>query len=567
MLVALSLHIAATLSIAAQKPDATDYDTTIGSVYYVSPSGNDLNPGTSPVAAWQTISRVNAVQFQPGDRILFEGGQGFTGSILLNSANAGIDGPTAPIIISSYGNDRATIDAGVNQGFYAHNTAGIELRNLNFRGSGMTTNTQAGVGFYTDLQDDTQLEHIVIDQVDISNFGDVGLYLGSDGSAKSGFKNVAVIRTNIHDNYRDGMFTWGGGPYPRTPGEFGHEHFYIGHSKFYNNPGRPGHRGEGNGVYLKDIDSGTIEYSEAYNNGANAWGGVGIWALQSNNITIQHNESHHNRSNNYDGSGFDLDGGVSNSRLQYNYSHDNDGPGFELVQFDGALPYTNNVVRYNISENDKRKSVGHGVLALWSEPAGALSDTYIYNNTIYVAPSPEGTPEAVGIETEVTNVRIFNNIFIVRNGEQAIVKSVPSSPGVSFHSNNYWSQDADITIEWGANTYHSIETWSGDVAQEMGAFVSMGLAVDPNLTAPGQGGTIGNPDQLASLTAYKLRAESPLIDGGINPFATFGVNPGARDFYGTGLPVGADYDVGAHEYGGSIPSRVSIQPHHRHYAG
>src|SRR5579859_3859203 len=40
--------------------------------YYVSAStGNDANAGTSAVAAWQTVSKVNAAVLQAGDSVLF----------------------------------------------------------------------------------------------------------------------------------------------------------------------------------------------------------------------------------------------------------------------------------------------------------------------------------------------------------------------------------------------------------------------------------------------------------------------------------------------------------------
>lgn len=44
-----------------------------GTGYYVSPSGSDSNPGTSPGQAWKTIAEVNGVSFSAGDRIFFEG--------------------------------------------------------------------------------------------------------------------------------------------------------------------------------------------------------------------------------------------------------------------------------------------------------------------------------------------------------------------------------------------------------------------------------------------------------------------------------------------------------------
>ncbi len=43
--------------------------------YYVSNTGNDGAAGTSTGAAWQTIAKVNASSFSPGDSILFKCGE------------------------------------------------------------------------------------------------------------------------------------------------------------------------------------------------------------------------------------------------------------------------------------------------------------------------------------------------------------------------------------------------------------------------------------------------------------------------------------------------------------
>jgi hypothetical protein len=80
------------------------------------------------------------------------------------------------------------------------------------------------------------------------------------------------------------------------------------------------------------------------------------------------------------------------------------------------------------------------------------------------------------------------------------------------------------------------------------AGLAIGSAVDPQFTAAGGGGTIGNADRLATLGAYKLKATSPLINKGLNLLQQFGVNPGPIDFYSGSTPVGLGYDVGAHEW-------------------
>jgi hypothetical protein len=39
----------------------------------------------------------------------------------------------------------------------------------------------------------------------------------------------------------------------------------------------------------------------------------------------------------------------------------------------------------------------------------------------------------------------------------------------------------------------------------------------------------------------------------------FGIHPGERDFFGTPLPQGSEFDIGAHEYG-ALPVPVACPP-------
>src|SRR5665811_1137366 len=55
-----------------------------GVCYYVSPSGNDKNPG-SETKQWKTIAKINSINFHPSDTVLFEGGAVFPGTIYLDS--------------------------------------------------------------------------------------------------------------------------------------------------------------------------------------------------------------------------------------------------------------------------------------------------------------------------------------------------------------------------------------------------------------------------------------------------------------------------------------------------
>lgn len=67
--------------------------------YYVDPAGNDTNDGVSTAMPWQSISKVNATTFQPGDNILFNRGGTWSGALRpLGSGNA-----TSQITLSAYG--------------------------------------------------------------------------------------------------------------------------------------------------------------------------------------------------------------------------------------------------------------------------------------------------------------------------------------------------------------------------------------------------------------------------------------------------------------------------------
>jgi parallel beta-helix repeat protein len=62
------------LFAAGELPPGADAAT-----YYVSATGNDANSGTATDASWKSLEKVNATEFQPGDRILFKSGDEWKG--------------------------------------------------------------------------------------------------------------------------------------------------------------------------------------------------------------------------------------------------------------------------------------------------------------------------------------------------------------------------------------------------------------------------------------------------------------------------------------------------------
>jgi MYXO-CTERM domain-containing protein len=525
--------------------------------YYVSPAGADDRNGTAPDRAWRTLTRVNALDLEPGDRVLFEGGHSFDGPLELGPEDAG--SPDAPVVIGSYGTGRATLRGGNGTALSVYNAGGIRIENLVVVGSGRTVNKGSGVHVVNTLSGNRRLSYIRIDNVKASGFGRNGIFVGGqavDGS-KSGFEDVRITRCEANDNQYYGVRV--SGRWQDKPTRYANRDVYIGHCRAYDNAGDPNYleNHSGSGIFLEDVDGGVIEHSIAYNNGflcnARVGGPVGIWAAVANNVVIQYCESYRNRTGRgADGGGFDLDGGVTNSVMQYNYSHDNDGAGYLLYTYRGSpWSFRNNVLRYSISENDGQKNAYGGIWVV--NDGSGVSDIDIYNNTIYVSPAKRGgSPRGLHIH-RTTRVRFLNNILVAAGGVP-LVDGASGQAGLVMQGNDYYAAGGAFNIRWGGTTYRTFREWRAASGQEkLPDGTLIGWSVDPQMTSSGGGIIIGDTSQLGALTAYRLRASSPLIDAGLDLRARFKIDPGQRDFFGNPLPDNGRFDVGAHEVVSTLP--------------
>ena len=510
-------------------------------IYYISATGNNSNNGLSVETAWQTLSPVNNLDLKPGDQILLEGGQSFTGYLEFNANDNGTT--ENPIIISSYGTGKAIIHAIDNVGLSATNTGGLNISNLIFEGNSSNYN-----GMYFLINQTTaDIDHIYIDNVEVFDFGGRGFLLGADNTDK-GFNHVSILNSSFHDNGIAGLETFGSWPL------ISHTDFTIGHCRFYNNLGTfTTSAMTGYGIAVSGVDGGVIEYCEAYDNGANnrnpGGGPVGIWVYDTKNIVMQYCESHHNKAGLLkDGGGFDIDGGSAYCTIQYCYSHDNEGPGFALVEYGSSNEFTGNIVRYNVSENDARKNSYGSILLYAVDALHPVKSSYVYNNTVYVNASnlTNGTPSAIAIQSQnFTDVHVGNNIFYAINGVDLMNSwlSVPTN-GIFFQNNDYYSAASVYNFWWNGSLYTSLNSWQAATGQELNGNISMAFTQNPLLQDPGTGGTVSPADggQFTSLFGYQLNALSPLVDKGIS----FG-DMGLHDFFGTALSLGSGYDIGAAE--------------------
>lgn len=506
--------------------------------FYVRPGGSDRATGTSMQHAWQTINKVNTAGLQPGDTVLFEGGATFTGSLYFAAGSGGT--AEAPITLGSYGNSRATIHGGGGSAFYAHNAAGIRLRDLNFTGSGMTANTAAGVMFFNDLAGNVKLPFIRLENISVTGFGKEGIVIGS-WKGTSGYRDLRITGIDVHRNGKDGMITY-------SQSLYGLEDVYIAESRFYDNPGMAGHADPtGSGLVLGGVNGAVVERSAAWGNGSsntNAAGPVGIWAWNSTGVVIQFCESFNNRSQGGDGGGFDLDGGVTDSILQFNYSHGNDGAGFGLFQYAGAPASGNNTIRYNVSQNDGRRHLA-GISIWGASSTDRVGESRIYHNVVYMDHAAGSRPALQMFGGHYSHIGVHNNVFITTGGSPLI--DVDAAPGhVSLQGNSYWSSGAPFLFRWNAANHTSLAGWRAATGQEMLDGAPTGLDLNPLLENAGQAKALDGQSIADGLQGYRLRSDSPLIGAGLNLLQLFGIHSGEQDLFGSALDLVSPSDIGVH---------------------
>jgi hypothetical protein len=515
--------------------------------FYVSPDGDDGHDGSSPAQAWRSLARADAVVFVAGDRLLLRGGARVRGAIGFGKGEAG-DAST-PVVVESYGNGRATIEAIGSAAIEIRNTAGVEIRNLAMVGDADAYAGSGGISLYSDLPDDRKLDHVVISQVDVSGFRH-GIEIKGDRGT-TGFRNVHISDSALHGNRDAGLITTGP-TFNVASARYAHEAVSVSNIEAYDNPGNPQDRWNttGNGIVLSSVRRGVIERSIAHDNGYlcnSEHGPVGIWAYDSTSVVIQHNVAFHNRTGGRtDGGGFGLDRLTSSSALQYNLSYDNDGAGYLVYGPPPGGVSTDSVVRFNISDNDARKTPGYSGITL----GGLVSRAQIYHNTVISRASASGLPPALIMSGQLSATTIRNNIFMSK-GTPLLFATEPYPPSqVLFQGNDLFMESSMWFIVWGPSTYNTLAQWRSATGQERMGTVDTGQTTDPGFATPDKvgdvdpsGGIDPTSGAAARARAFVLSNESPLLGEALDLRSRFGIDPGAVDYFGR--PVTNTAAIGA----------------------
>ncbi|MFD9244771.1 right-handed parallel beta-helix repeat-containing protein [Streptomyces sp. NPDC059556] len=250
----------------------------------------------------------------------------------------------------------------------------------------------------------------------------------------------------------------------------------------------------GDGIIASYADAPLIQHNTAsgVGNGAYPFSGgnfAGVWVLGDHNPTIQYNAVYGiTRMSVADSQAFDCDwGNTGTCLIQYNFSRDNIGGFFLDCDGCGTIGGAQQVIRYNISENDCRmNSVSAGRSAL-----------RMYNNVLYCT----------------------DKKFSITLPDESVVE------------NNIWVGTTDSRLPTAAGI-----SWLWNVFQGVPRPTANGIAGDPHFVNPGTGG-----DSLASADGYRLRSTSPALNNG-----SVISGSGGRDYWGNPVSATAKPHRGAY---------------------
>ena len=507
--------------------------------YYLSRKGNDANIGTSTTKTWLSIAKINTTKLNPGDSILFQASDTFVGNIYIPGRDSGT--AAKPVVFSSYGSGKAAINAKDGNGFYIYNAGGIVIQNLDIYGSGVINNKGDGVFFYTDTSNGHKFKFIRVINVNLHDFGDCGILMGSYHNSYPGYTDINFDKVTSYDNKKRGIFSYDmAEQYSKL---YAHKNMRLTYCTVLRNGA--------DGITISGVDSGFIEHCRASFTGINTNNGdAGIWVYSSNKVTIQYCISDHTYTvSGGDGEGFDLDGGTQNCVIQYCYAYQNSACGFMHCDYPTSRPTRKNVIRYCLSENDGRKAANYNSSFLFISWGTGLDSCYMHNNSAYVTDNANGSYPVSAIRAYIlygydVNPRInhcqaMNNIYYVYGLNSNAIASFDGGTHPIKDSNllltgNCYYAPISNSRRWvtESKTYTVYKNWQDSAGQEMLAGARKGYySIDPLWQNAGKAGAFTNTDSLAKIIAYRLQSKSPIIGKGLNIDKLIPIKNALYDYY------------------------------------
>jgi len=476
--------------------------------YYVdSVDGSDANSGLTPDGAWESLSQVNFLTYQPGDSILFKRDGIWVGQL----APKGSGAENQPVIVDTYGDGNRPILDGGGVGrpvIYLYNQEYWEIRNLEITNPADTEADRTGVKVAASNYG--VVDHIYLQNLYIHHIS--GIIEHTTEAKRTGGINFRVLYDTTPTRFNDILIenceivTVNGSGISNEANTADYPGAGKWHQRKYTNyiiRGNSISDISKNAIIMRMADSScVVEYNVCWDTAERAGTGNTIFSRSCLGTVFQYNEGYLNKTTNYDGCLYDADLSSPKCIFQYSYSHDNNHGLFWTCT---KAPDDSVICRYNISQNDK------GNIFTINYPNTSV---FIYNNTVYCG-----------------------------NGTSPIIISERNNGGDGnrtyyFYNNIIYCNSTSVNYKYtsGYNRYFKNNCFFGYHPSNEPTDLYK-VTSDPKFERPGSGS-----QGILSVDGYKLNADSPCINAGAAI-----ENNGGLDYFGNPLYNGAP-DIGAHEY-------------------
>jgi parallel beta-helix repeat protein len=524
--------------MVAGAPAAT---AATGVTYYVdSAGGHDSAAGTSAQAAWQSLAKVNATTFAPGDRILLKSGDSWTGQLWPKGSGVS----TSPITIGSYGAGSLPAVKGAggvadavklwNQQYWA--ITGIDVSNQAPATSTPGANLRDLRGIHVGGDNGTQLNGFVVDNVRVHDVTGLVNWIGGstsgnrpgitfatgwDRSKNTGgivfepwvahvnapgsattLHGITVTNSTIQNTSFAGIVVkqytgndpgavstgWGTRTGPSDSRFAPNTDILVRHN-YITQAGTPYGC---DGVYITGSRRAVIEDNVVDHTGVS-----GIESYYTDQVTIQHNEVFGTRAKagGSDSNAMDADIGTTAQILQYNYVADN-GDGIFVFQ----QQFGDSVVRYNV-----------------------LVDNVFHELRIQAAKTAHG--------------QLYGNTVYDRAGY--LVYASGNAGAYALTDNILYSTAAQAKLDTSGLTYdHNLYHGTGAPGSDHHALVADPRFVNPT-PIPDVTGTPRTVPNLGLANGFAVKSGSPAVNSGVAVANNGGVDYAGSPLYNGGPDRGA----------------------------
>ncbi|PFS74346.1 DUF5123 domain-containing protein [Bacillus cereus] len=407
--------------------------------YYVSPTGNDLNPGTldQPFATIQKAANVA----KEGSTIYIRGG---IYNQKVRVTHSGISG--ASITFQNYQDEKVILDGSTvkleDDGLFTIEDKNyIQIKGLEFRNLKSTKVNETPIGIYI---------------------------TGTGSHIEIRNNYIHHIEANVKDGNAHGIAVYGTSSSAQNN---------LNHIVIYNNEVANLKLGLSEAIAV----NGNVDSFEVTNNKVHDNNNIGIVLIghegvspvaaldQARNGVVRNNVVHHNSSinntsyNEYSADGIYVDGGKE-IMIEHNQSYEND-LGIEVASEHAGKSASQITVKDNTISNNIMSGIAIGG---YDNQQGYAENNTITNNVIYKNDTKDQESGQIELNYDTSNTVITNNQIYASNSRIFISNNFNKNTGNKLDYNQYYGEfDQNNGLwQWKRKTYKGFSPYQASMMQE-----------------------------------------------------------------------------------------------------